>query len=340
MHETTMTRSKLGRALMALLVAMSLGGLAAASCGEEKKDGGDEASAESPSADQKEPGAGKAPEAPKAGDEGGDEAYPEDLYPGFNFGVLEQKERAQFVEIARAELCPCPDSSISLHKCLQKEGTQCHTAQYSAMLIAQGIKEKKSQTDILDDVAQYVEAMKATHEFTLEGRPYRGDPDAKVVLVEFADFQCPHCRMAADTMEKVANKYGDDIAFYYKHFPLSSHPRARQASIASMAAHEQGKFWPMHDLLFKNQTALSPAKFKDFARQLGLNMSKFEEDMKDPAIIKKVETDRTEGEEAQLSGTPSLFVNGKHYMGEKTVEGISAYLDPLLEAKEEGGDTP
>ena len=110
-------------------------------------------------------------------------------------------------------------------------------------------------------------------------------------------------------------------------------------------AHQQGKFWPMHDLIFKNQTALSRAKLKNFAQQLGLNMNKFVEDFESPTIAAQVKKDMAEGKTAQLEGTPSLYINGKRYLGDKSVEAISAYVDNLLaeggekkegEAKEEG----
>lgn len=328
---------KLVRALMMVLVALSLGGLTAASCGGDKnKD--EDAKAEAPAdkgGEGGEQGGAKKPDAPAAD-------VPENPYPGFNFSVLEDKERQQFISIAKAELCPCPDSAVSLHDCLSKEETQCTVAKYSALIIANGIKEKKSQTDILDEVAKYVEAIKATYEFELEGVPHMGNPEAKVILIEFADFQCPHCRLASGVMKKVADKYGDKVAFYYKHFPLDGHPQAKTAAVASIAAHRQGKFWPMHDLIFENQMALSPAKLKRFAQQLGLNMKKFEADMENPDVLKHVTRDRAEGEEAKIDGTPSLFINGKRYMGEKSVEKISEYVDELLagggEKKDEGAE--
>ncbi len=309
-----------------VLVLLSLG-LTAASCNDGKEPEPSADPAKDDTANNNEgkdgQGAGKKPSAPS-------ETIAADTYPGFNLQVLDDAERGKFAAMARAELCPCPESTQSLHDCLRKEETQCEVAKYSAILIASGIKEKKSQTTILDEVAKYVEGVKKTYEFKLEDTPVRGNPDAKVVLVEFADFQCPHCRMVVPIMQDVSKKYGDKIAFYYKHFPLPSHPQAQIAGQAAEAAHRQGKFWEMHDLIFENQEALSKAKLRGFAQQIGLNMDKFNKDFDSPDVAAHVVKQRAEGEAAQIDGTPSLFINGKRYMGEKDVDAISKEIDKML----------
>jgi len=318
------------------LVFLSFG-LVAASCGQEKE--GEQAKPQEP-ADKKDDGkadaTGAANKPTPPADAGAE--IPTDIYPGFNLQVLTSAERKRFVGLSKAELCPCPDSTVSMDQCLRKEETQCGTVKYAAMIMAGGIKEGKKDTDILDQIAAYVDAIKKTYEFTLTDLPHMGNPEAKVVLVEFADFQCPHCKLASEVMAKVAKKYDDKIAFYYKHYPLPFHPQAEKAAVASYAAHKQGKFWPMHDLIFANQDSLSPAKLKSFAQQLGLNMDKFEADLKNPEVIQMVATDKAEGEKAQIDGTPALFVNGKRYMGEKSVEEVSKYIDNLLAepAKKDG----
>ena len=322
----TVTGNKLARRMILLLMALSLTIATGASCDKEKK-GNDSAEANAP---KDGAGAGKSPSMDSKEGKGSGDEVSADVYPGMNLSQFSAKERAKIVSVAKAELCPCEGSAVSLHECLSKQETQCHTAAYSAVVIAEGVQKGKSQTDILDDVAKYVEGVKKTYTFDLETTPYRGNPEAKVVLVEFADFQCPHCKMVVPIMEDVSKKYGDKIAFYYKHYPLPSHPQAEAAAQASLAAHNQGKFWPMHDLIFKNQASLSRAKLKGFAQQLGLNMNKFVDDFESPEIAARVKKDMAEGQAAQLQGTPSLYINGKRYLGDKSVEAVSAYIDGLL----------
>lgn len=279
------------------------------------------ADAEAKPADPTAQGGAAAPDAPK-----GDEV-PENIYPNFNFKLLTPDERKKFVTIAEAELCPCPDSTVNLHICLQKMETRCAVAEQAAVTIAGGIKEKASATDIQDRVAQMVDSYKKVHEFELKDSPFKGNPEAKVVFIEFADFECPHCRMASAEFKKLAEQHGDSFKVYYKQFPLGGHPNAEVASRAALAAHKQGKFWPMHDLIFENQTALSPDKFDKFAQQIGLNAAKFKADMESPEIKAQVARDKAEGEKAEISGTPAIFINGRKYMGDGSVEGLKKAID-------------
>lgn len=257
-----------------------------------------------------------------------------DIYPGFNFGVLSPEERTRFVDIAKAELCPCPNATISLHECLQTEDKRCSMAEQSATIVAMGIKQGLNQGDVLGQLAEFIESSKKTYTFDLKNTPFRGSENAKVVFVEFADFQCPHCREAGRVFSKLEDKYGAKIAVYYKHFPLGAHPEARYAAQAAVAAHKQGRFWPMHDLIFENQMALSKEKIDGFARQIGLNFEKFKTDVMSPEVIAQVEADRAEGEKANLTGTPTIFLNGVRYLGDRSEEAIGAAIDAALESAE------
>lgn len=270
-------------------------------------------------------------EATTAAQQPADDAPAEDTYPGFNFGVLNPAERTRFVEIAKAELCPCPSSAQSLHDCLRDEKARCANAEQVASIVAMGIKKGLNQTDVLAEVADYIESTKKVYEFDLKDTPFRGSPNAKVQFVEFADFQCPHCREAGRVFSEIEEKYGSKIAVYFKHFPLSAHSEARYAAQAATAAAKQGKFWPMHDLIFENQMNLSKEKIDSFARQIGLNFQKFKKDVDSAEVSAKVEADRAEGEKANLTGTPTIFLNGVRYQGDRSVEAISAAIDSALE---------
>lgn len=254
-----------------------------------------------------------------------------DIYPDFNFGVFSQDERSRFVDVAKAELCPCPGSAVSLHECLQDRQKRCGLAQSAAQIVGSGIKQGLNQTDVLDKVAEHVEAARKEYDFDLSDTPYKGSPDAPVKIVEFADFQCPFCREAARIMDAAHDKYGDKVVIYYRHFPLSAHPEAEVAARAAVAAQMQDKFWPMHDLLFKYQKQLSAEKIDQFARQIGVNFSKFKKDMTSAEAVKRVRADKQAGEDAQITGTPSIFINGRRYMGDRTEDAIFGAIERSLE---------
>jgi len=131
-------------------------------------------------------------------------------------------------------------------------------------------------------------------------------------------------------VDEVLKAYPKDLKFVYKQFPLTSiHQNALNASRASLAAHKQGKFWEMHDKLFANQQALQMDKLKEYAQQIGLDMAKFEADMASPDIQKQIDEETKVAQAAQVTGTPTLFVNGKR-VSDRSVEGLKALVDEAL----------
>src|SRR5262249_48954623 len=109
--------------------------------------------------------------------------------------------------------------------------------------------------------------------------PVRGPKDARIEMVEFSDFQCPFCKQLHPVLDQVLKAFPKDVKLVYKQYPLNIHPFARQAALASMAAHAQGKFWALHDKLFENNAALTDENIKRWAKEAGLNMAEFEKAM-------------------------------------------------------------
>jgi protein-disulfide isomerase len=151
-----------------------------------------------------------------------------------------------------------------------------------------------------------------------------------VVIVEFADFECPHCGLLSKVMPEVLAAYPNDVTLYFKHFPLGTHLNSEAAARATWAAKQQGRFWPMHDMIFANQASLTLEKINGFARELGLNTQKFEADMNSPAAAAAVDKDRQEGIQSGLTGTPTLYINGKLYHEDKTADALKGYVRDLL----------
>ena len=164
--------------------------------------------------------------------------------------------------------------------------------------------------------------------YELEPR-IKGNEEADISLVEYSDFQCPACKQAYPVVEQIVENYGNQFSFEYRHYPLRSiHPNAQLAAQAAEAAGVQGKFWEMHDMLFDNQSewsrSFNPTKnFKDYAEELGLNVDRFEFDLKSDEVIAKVDADEAEAQSLQLPGTPSFVVNGEV----STFEDFMAMLD-------------
>ena len=170
----------------------------------------------------------------------------------------------------------------------------------------------------------------------LAGSPIKGNPDAPVAVVEYSDFQCPFCAMVQPSLEALLKKYPDQVKLVYKHFPLSFHRQARPAALAAMAAHEQGKFWEMHDVLFENQKALDEGKFEEYARSAGLDVTRFKQDLdkKRAEYERQVRADMRQGQQVDVRGTPSLYIGGKK-VRDRSIEAMSALVEEALKRGEQ-----
>lgn len=134
-------------------------------------------------------------------------------------------------------------------------------------------------------------------------------------------------------MDQVLKAYPKEVKFVYKEFPLTSiHQNALNAARAALAARKQGKFWEMHDKLFANQRALQADKLKEYAQEIGLDAAKFEQDMGSPDVQKEIDEDGKAAQQAQVSGTPTLFINGKRVMT-RSFDGLKQMIDEALKQK-------
>ena len=139
----------------------------------------------------------------------------------------------------------------------------------------------------------------------------RGNKNAKITLVEYSDFQCPFCGTFEPTVDQMLEKYPDDVRVVYGHFPLRSiHPQAAPAANASECAAEQGKFWEFHAKLFENQASLSTEVYSSIAKELGLNVSKFDSCVSSNKYAADVQADEASAQAAGGRGTPYSILVG------------------------------
>ncbi len=161
--------------------------------------------------------------------------------------------------------------------------------------------------------------------------PVKGSPDALVTIVEISDFQCPFCSRVGPTVKKLFESYPKDIRVVWANNALPFHDRAKPAATAAMAAHRQGKFWEMHDLLFANQGALTDENFKKWAGELGLDLAKFDVDLKDPEIAKQIDREQKAANAVGARGTPAFFINGKLLSGAQPFDNFKREVDAAIE---------
>lgn len=167
----------------------------------------------------------------------------------------------------------------------------------------------------------------------------KGDKNAPITIIEFSDFQCPFCeRFYTETLSELDEKYikTGKVKLIYRDFPLENiHPNARPAAEASECAHEQDKYWDMHNKMFENQQSLSVANYKKWARELGLDGKKFDDCVDTNKYADEVSKDLADGSAVGVTGTPAFFVNGKSLSGAQPFSAFEA----LIEAELAAGDS-
>ena len=144
----------------------------------------------------------------------------------------------------------------------------------------------------------------------------QGPADAPVTLVEYGDFECPHCGAAYPIVKGIQRSMGEDLRFVYRHFPLTRvHEHAEHAAEISEAAAQHGKFWPMHDLLFENQDALEDDDLVGYAEHLGIDPEWAAAALADGRFEPRVREDFSSGVRSGVNGTPTFFINRQRYDG-------------------------
>jgi len=163
--------------------------------------------------------------------------------------------------------------------------------------------------------------------------PRLGDADAPVVIVEFSDFQCPHCAdFHTNTFPALRSLYGERVRWYFvNRYFTQPHPHAKAAAIAAECANRQGKFWEYADGVFRRQEELGPDVLDQIAGQLGLDRAAFDQCRADPAVAAEVASDQAEGERLGVDGTPTFFVNGVRIVGAQPLGVFNESIQPYFQ---------
>jgi|SRR5439155_17838582 len=167
----------------------------------------------------------------------------------------------------------------------------------------------------------------------------RGNPDASVTLEEFGDFECPSCASLATFVDQLIKEYHPRVRLIFRNFSLPMHQLARDAALTAEAAGLQGRYWEMHDMLFREQAVWSSATdvqllFDTYAETLGLDLDQFRKDVKSDKVRERVESDQTRAKSLGVKTAPTLFVD-KREMGpnERNPEGVRKLVDEAVKAK-------
>lgn len=226
---------------------------------------------------------------------------------GLDTQDLDPDEVQLLLEILDEQFDPC-GSSESFLKSLEA-GATCELSAYmtdfTVKLMQRGLSKRQAVALFLKELAR--RSSKA--EFSLEGVPHHGDPSSDKVLVEFIDYQCPYCAEVSKPAKKLAQQYG--AVLYIKQLPLGDHhPLAKPAARMALAAHNQGKFWEVHEAFYANQARLSEELLDELAKKAGVDLKKAKAEIAAGTYDKTIADHAAEADRLRVDGTPFFFLNG------------------------------
>ncbi|MCE9667918.1 thioredoxin domain-containing protein [Myxococcus stipitatus] len=230
--------------------------------------------------------------------------------PGMDFSSLSPAARRELATVLSDEFCYC-GCPHTLGACL-KSHTNCRHAKRMTQVAARMVAEGTPATEVIVSLSQYYGGFREQRaQFKVDERMCMGNASAPVTVVEFSDFECPYCAKARPILEGFARKNASQVRFCYLPFPLSNHVNAIPAAQAALWARDQGKFWQMHDALFEHQENLKPEAIVALAKSLGMDGARLEAVLRSDTYKSELEGFRGQGRAAGLSGTPSVYFNGR-----------------------------
>jgi len=197
------------------------------------------------------------------------------------------------------------------------------------------VKTAKAREDFIDTLRKKALIVWLLDQPRVRAEPdlsrLRGNPGARVTIVEFSDFECPYCGRIQDTLHQILTKYEGRVRLSFRDYPITKlHPKAQTAAQAARCAGEQGKFWEYHDLLFKSQTKLDAPELEEHARVLALNTADFSACLSSGRTQQGINRDVREGSLAGVSGTPGFIINGIFISGAQSLSVFEKVIDEEL----------
>lgn len=214
-------------------------------------------------------------------------------------------------------------------------GWFCYSIIHYYLAIRSGVSNPLLDQRLQSSIASQIANHKVTPEDLVRlqppSAPAFGNPEAKLVVVEFIDFSCPYSLDSFSAVREIMQRYQDRIYFIARDFPVDEiHPRATSAALAARCAHEQGRYWPYHDKLFTNQTRHEDADLLRYAEELDLNTESFEVCLTDRRYADRLQTELADGLRAGVEGTPTFFFNGIKVQGALNVQTLEFIIKTFL----------
>jgi protein-disulfide isomerase len=231
--------------------------------------------------------------------------------PGIDAHDFTPRERHELSEYVTELPAPCATVAVPVGQCVI-EKRPCAACQPATLAIAKAVRDGMTREQVQGLYKARFDPA-SVRDIPVDGSPSRGAGSAAVVIVEFADFECPFCQKMAPELDRLWEERKEKVRFVYKFLPLSMHPHGEVAARAAIAAQMQGRFWEMHHKLFADGQHLEDGDLTAYARSIGLDVDRFRADMAGAVASARIEADRKLADALGVKGTPTLFIDGREY---------------------------
>jgi protein-disulfide isomerase len=228
---------------------------------------------------------------------------------GVDTSALTPRERREWSGHVVKLVPPCSNAGASVASCITEKKT-CAACLPAAKHVLKSVRDGLTDEQIDKSYKNRFDPSKVK-DVRLEDSPSKGVSNAALTVVEFADFECPHCAQMMPIMEKAFQAYAGNANFSYKFLPMPMHMHGEISSRAGFAASRQGKFWEMSEKMFKNQAHLEETNLLDYAKELGLDVQKFKADMVGSEATSRLAKDKKLADDLDVKGTPTIYINGR-----------------------------
>jgi protein-disulfide isomerase len=247
------------------------------------------------------------------------------LPPGVDVSKLDDFQKKVFFRVANSETSLCGQAQSLLQSAKKDCRRSVNGLRYVVRLVEQGYTDSEIGEALTkryrDSTPKPIDVAKA---------PWKGSPSAKITMVEFADYECPHCKRLQPVLRQILDEFHSEVKVYFKHYPLPQHTNAKLAAEAAVAAQKQEKFWQFQDKLWDRQDELTPAEIEKIAKESGLDVTKFRQDVGSEAVKAQVQKDRADGQALGLQSTPTLYINGREYTDPKDAASLREWIKEEL----------
>jgi protein-disulfide isomerase len=246
---------------------------------------------------------------------------------GVDLSKLDDFQKKVFFRIINTEPSICGQAQSLIQSA--KKDASCRRSLNAVRYVSRLVEQGFTDSEVGESLAK---RYRNTDQKVIDvsDAPMQGNANAKVSLVEFADYECPHCKRFQPVLRQILDEFHGDVKLYFKHYPLPQHTNARLAAEAATAAQKQGKFWPYEEKIWANQDSLTPAELEKYAKETGLDVAKFRKDLDSPAIKARVQKDRDDGTAVGISSTPTLFIDGREYSDARDTESLREWIKEEL----------